>query len=76
MFWSKWKKFLTEVRTELKRTTWPNRTEVRNTTLVVVVTTFIFAAFLFPEGLRVYVAGSGLLTFLTGLYAWLHEPLE
>lgn len=46
VFWSKWKKFLTEVRTELKRTTWPNRTEVRNTTLVVLVTTFIFAAFL------------------------------
>ena len=46
VFWSKWKKFLTEVRTELKRTTWPNRTEVRNTTLVVLVTTFIFALFL------------------------------
>ena len=46
MFWTKWKKFLGEVRTELKRTTWPNRTEVRNTTLVVIVTTFIFAAFL------------------------------
>jgi preprotein translocase subunit SecE len=46
LFWTKWKKFLAEVKTELKRTTWPNRTEVRNTTLVVIVTTFIFAAFL------------------------------
>ena len=43
---SKWKKFLVEVRTELRRTTWPNRIEVRNTTLIVIVTTFIFAAFL------------------------------
>lgn len=46
VFWSKWKKFLVEVRTELRRTTWPNRTEVRNTTFIVIVTTFIFAAFL------------------------------
>jgi preprotein translocase subunit SecE len=46
VFWSKWKKFLVEVRTELRRTTWPNRIEVRNTTLIVIVTTFIFAAFL------------------------------
>ena len=43
---SKWKKFLVEVRTELRRTTWPNRTEVRNTTVIVIVTTFIIAAFL------------------------------
>ena len=31
---------------ELRRTTWPNRNEVRNTTLVVLVTVFIFAVFL------------------------------
>ena len=46
MFLTDWKKFLGEVRTELKRTTWPSRLEVRNTTLVVIVTVFIFAAFL------------------------------
>ncbi len=42
----RWKKFLGEVRGELRRTTWPNRNEVRNTTLVVLVTVFIFAVFL------------------------------
>jgi preprotein translocase subunit SecE len=39
-------KFLSEVRLELKRTTWPSRKEVRNTTIVVIVTVFVFAAFL------------------------------
>ncbi len=38
--------FLTEVRGELKRTSWPSRKEVRGTTTVVVLTVFIFALFL------------------------------
>jgi preprotein translocase subunit SecE len=32
---------------ELKRTTWPTRREVQGTTLVVIVTVFVFAVFLF-----------------------------
>ena len=42
----RWKKFLGEVRMELRRTTWPSRKEVQNTTMVVIVAVFIFAAFL------------------------------
>ncbi len=42
----RWTKFLSEVRSELKRTTWPGRQEVQNTTVVVILTVFIFAAFL------------------------------
>ena len=42
----RWMKFLSEVKMELKRTTWPGRREVQNTTVVVVITVFIFAAFL------------------------------
>ena len=45
-WFQRWKKFLGEVRMELRRTTWPSRNEVRNTTVVVLVTVFIFAAFL------------------------------
>ena len=30
----------------MKRTTWPSRKEVRNTTIVVIVTIFVFAVFL------------------------------
>jgi preprotein translocase subunit SecE len=41
------RRFMTEVSVELKRTTWPSRMEVRGTTLVVIVTVFIFAVFLF-----------------------------
>jgi preprotein translocase subunit SecE len=41
------RRFLTEVIVELKRTTWPSRMEVRGTTVVVIVTVFIFAVFLF-----------------------------
>ena len=40
------KQFLVEVWAELKRTTWPSRAEVQGTTLVVIVTVLICAAFL------------------------------
>jgi preprotein translocase subunit SecE len=40
------KTFLAEVRSELKRTSWPSWKEVRGTTTVVIVTVFIFALFL------------------------------
>ena len=40
------KKFLGDVRMELRRTTWPSKTEVQNTTIVVLITVFVFAAFL------------------------------
>lgn len=36
----------------------------------------IFASFLLPEGVRFFGMGTGLLIFLAGLFAWLHEPLE
>jgi preprotein translocase subunit SecE len=41
------RRFLLEVSSELRRTTWPGRVEVRGTTLVVLVTIFVFAIFLF-----------------------------
>jgi preprotein translocase subunit SecE len=46
--------FLGEVRAEMSRTTWPGWPEVRGTTMVVVVTSLIFAVFLFvvDYGLR------------------------
>ena len=46
-WFSKARRFLTEVMVELKRTTWPTRREVQGTTLVVIVTVFVFAVFLF-----------------------------
>jgi preprotein translocase subunit SecE len=39
--------FLHEVRLELKKVTWPTRNDVRATTLVVIITVFIFGFYLF-----------------------------
>ena len=38
--------FLTEVRTELKKVTWPARKEVYSTTLVVIATSIFFGFYL------------------------------
>ncbi len=51
--------FVKEVRTELKKATWPSAKEVRGTTMVVVATSFIFAVFLwFVDILVRQVVGS------------------
>ncbi len=39
--------FLKEVRIEVKKVTWPSRTEVYSTTIVVIVATFFFGFYLF-----------------------------
>jgi len=46
-WWNKAKEFLSEVRSEMKKVSFPTRDEVVGTTIVVIVTSFIFAAFLF-----------------------------
>jgi preprotein translocase subunit SecE len=40
------REFLTEVRSELKKVTWPSRSEVQSTTFVVVVTSIFFGFYL------------------------------
>lgn len=40
-------RFYGDVRTELKKVTWPAKKEVYNTTMVVIVTVFFFGAYLF-----------------------------
>ena len=44
--WQRMTTFLGEVRTEMRKTTWPARKEVQGTTVVVIVTSFVFAVFL------------------------------
>ncbi len=39
--------FLKDVRAELKKVTWPSRTEVINTTVVVIAATIFFGFYLF-----------------------------
>jgi preprotein translocase subunit SecE len=38
--------FLSEVKSELKKVTWPSQQEVRSTTVVVIATTFFFGFYL------------------------------
>ena len=47
VWWRDGRTFLTEVRNELKRVTWPTRKEVYATTLVVILTSIFFGIFLF-----------------------------
>jgi preprotein translocase subunit SecE len=46
-WWNKAKEFLTETRSELRKVSFPTRDEVVGTTIIVIVTSFIFAVFLF-----------------------------
>ena len=49
-------KFLQQVRTETEKVTWPTRTEVVGTTVVVIVTTIVFAVYLWGCDLLFYRA--------------------
>jgi preprotein translocase subunit SecE len=51
------KQFYTDVRSEMKKVTWPSRQEVVGTTVVVVVAVFFFGSYL---GLVDYLLGMGL----------------
>jgi preprotein translocase subunit SecE len=37
--------YLGDIRSEMKRVTWPNRTQVESTTMVVILSVFIFAIY-------------------------------
>ena len=43
----RWRLFLSEVRNELKRVTWPSQKEVYATTVVVILTSIFFGVYLF-----------------------------
>ena len=46
-WWGRSRRFLSEVRNELSRVTWPNRREVYATTLVVILTSIAFGIYLY-----------------------------
>jgi preprotein translocase subunit SecE len=43
----RFRQFLHETRVELKHVSWPTKDDVKSTTVVVVITIFVFGAFLF-----------------------------
>ncbi len=52
--------FVTEVKNELKKVTWPPRKEVYSTTIVVVVTVFFFGFYLYSLDLILSYAAAAL----------------
>ena len=46
-WWDRWTEFFGEVRSEMKRVTWPSRREVYATTVVVILTASFFGLYLF-----------------------------
>ena len=46
-WWDNGRTFLTEVRNEMRRVTWPSRREVYATTVVVILTSAFFGLYLF-----------------------------
>jgi preprotein translocase subunit SecE len=63
-WWSRSRRFLSEVRNETGRVTWPSRKEVYATTIVVILTSIFFG---------VYLWGVDLL--LTKTLGWLYKAL-
>jgi preprotein translocase subunit SecE len=59
-WWNKMKAFLSEVRVEIGKCYFPGRNEVVNTTVVVVVTSAIFALFLWIADLVIVWATQGI----------------
>jgi preprotein translocase subunit SecE len=46
-WWNKSRTFFSEVVTEMRKVTFPSRDEVVGTTVVVIITSFVFAIFLY-----------------------------
>ncbi len=63
-WWGRGRTFLTEVRAELRKVTWPSRKEVYATTVVVIITSVFFGTYLW-----------GLDLILAQAEAWLFRSL-
>jgi preprotein translocase subunit SecE len=55
-WWNRGRTFLTEVRNELKRVTWPSQKEVYATTIMVILTSAFFGLFLWVVDLSLTAA--------------------
>ena len=55
-WWNRSRTFLTEVRNELKRVTWPSQKEVYATTIMVILTSVFFGVFLWVVDLMLTAA--------------------
>ena len=63
--WAKFVTFLSEVRTEMRKVSFPTRDEVVGTTIVVIVTSVIFAIYLWIADLLIQQGYVGLIRVLS-----------
>jgi preprotein translocase subunit SecE len=63
-WWNKTVEFLSEVRSEMRKVSFPSKDEVVGTTIVVIVTSFVFAVFLFLADQVIVQAYQGLVRVL------------
>jgi preprotein translocase subunit SecE len=59
-WWTKTKEFVSEVRTEMRKVSFPTRDEVVGTTVVVLVTSVIFGIYLFASDRLIQWAYQGI----------------
>ncbi len=45
--WQRFRQYVSDVRTEMRRVTWPSRQEIYSTTVMVILTTFFFGLYFF-----------------------------
>ena len=63
-WFSKAKDFLSEVRSEMRKVSYPSKDEVVGTTIVVIVTSAVFAVFLFAADKLITLGYQGLVKVL------------
>jgi len=59
-WWGDFRNFIHEVKLEMKKVSWPSRSEVINTTLVVIIAVFFFAFYLFGADIVLSYAIQGI----------------
>jgi preprotein translocase subunit SecE len=65
--WDAFKEFFKDLHAEMRRVTWPNRKQVRATTLVVIVTVFAFAIYFAVVDFALGRTITRLFNFLSGM---------
>lgn len=58
--------FLTAVRTEVGKVTWPTRNEVRGTTIIVLITVFFFGFYLYGLDIAMSYVSAFITNLITG----------
>ena len=64
--WNKARTFLSETRSEVKKVTFPSRDEVMSTTVVVVITSVIFAFYLWLADIVIIKIYEGMIRLVSG----------